>query len=127
MAVIIQEVVGNRQQDRFYPEISGVAKSYNFYPSGNAKPEDGVVNLALGLGKTIVDGGISWFYSPESPKVDPPFGSIDDMLKNTQLDFWSVNMGKPPSYNPIVETEYLVNDDLSIAESDNILNISLNC
>lgn len=123
MAVIIQEVVGNRQQDRFYPEISGVAKSYNFYPSGNAEPKEGVVNLALGLGKTIVDGGSSWFYSPEYPKVGPPFGSIGDMLKGTQLNFWSVNMGKPSKYNPLVETEYLANDDLSVAETDNTLKL----
>ena len=121
MAVIIQEVVGIRHMDRFYPELSGVARSYNFYPMGRAKPEEGVVNLALGLGKTIVDGGISWAYSPEYPKVDPPFGSVGDMLKNTQLDFWAVNMGKPPSYNPIMETEYMVKGDLTTAETDGTL------
>ena len=121
MAVIIQEVVGERHADRFYPELSGVARSYNFYPMGRAKPEEGVVNLALGLGKTIVDGGISWAYSPEYPKVDPPFGSVGDMLKNTQLDFWTVNMGKPPSYNPIMETEYMIKGDLTTAETDGTL------
>jgi len=121
MAVIIQEVVGNRHSDRFYPELSGVARSYNFYPMGKAKPEEGVVNLELGLGKTIVDGGISWAYSPEYPKVNPPFGSVGDMLKNTQLDFWAINMGKPPSYNPIMETEYMLKGDLSEAEFDGSL------
>lgn len=123
MAVVIQEVVGHRYQDRFYPTISGVAKSYNFYPSGNSKPEDGVISLALGLGKTIVDGGISWFFSPKSPQVGPPFSSINDMLKGTQLDFWSVNMGKPPAYSPILETEYLLNDDITKAESDGVLKL----
>ena len=121
MAVIIQEVVGVRHTDRFYPELSGVARSYNFYPMGRAKPEEGVVNLALGLGKTIVDGGISWAYSPEYPKVDPPFGSVGDLLKNTQLDFWAINMGKPPSYNPLAETEYMMKGDLMTAESDGSL------
>ena len=121
MAVIIQEVVGVRNMDRFYPELSGVARSYNFYPMGRAKPDEGVVNLALGLGKTIVDGGISWAYSPEYPKVNPPFGSVGEMLKNTQLDFWAVNMGEPPSYNPIMETEYMVQKDLTIAETDGSL------
>ena len=121
MAVIIQEVVGVRHMDRFYPELSGVARSYNFYPMGRAKPEEGVVNLALGLGKTIVDGGISWAYSPEYPKVNPPFGSVGDLLKNTQLDFWAVNMGKPPSYNPIVETEYMIKGDITTAELDGTL------
>jgi len=121
MAVIIQEVVGVRHMDRFYPELSGVARSYNFYPMGRAKPDEGVVNLALGLGKTIVDGGISWAYSPEYPKVNPPFGSVGEMLKNTQLDFWAVNMGNPPSYNPIMETEYMVQKDLTTAETDGSL------
>lgn len=123
MAVVIQEVIGHRYQDRFYPTVSGVAKSYNFYPSGDSKSEDGVISLALGLGKTIVDGGISWFFSPKTPQVGPPFGSIGDMLKGTQLDFWSVNMGKPPSYNPILETEYLLNDDITKAEADGILKL----
>ncbi len=62
MAVIVQEVVGRRYGDRFYPTVSGVARSYNFYASGNARPEQGVVELALGLGKTIVDGEASWAY-----------------------------------------------------------------
>ena len=57
MAVVVQEVVGRRHGDRFYPDLSGVARSYNFYPVGPAQPEEGVVDLALGLGKTIVDGG----------------------------------------------------------------------
>ena len=60
MAVIIQEVVGLRRGDRFYPDISGVARSYNYYALDPARPEDGVVTLALGLGKTIVDGGVAW-------------------------------------------------------------------
>jgi len=60
MAVVIQEIVGRRCGDRFYPCVSGVARSHNFYPTGHASPRDGVVTLALGLGKTIVDGGLSW-------------------------------------------------------------------
>ena len=121
MAVIIQEVVGNEHQKRFYPEISGVARSYNFYPPGEAKPEDGVVNLALGLGKTIVDGGVSWAYSPAAPKKDPPFKSIRDMLKQTQLKFWSVNLGHLPEYDPIKETEYMFEKYLTEAEEDGTL------
>jgi len=121
MAVIIQEVVGKRKSERYYPELSGVARSYNFYPMGRAKHEDGVVNLALGLGKTIVDGGLSWTYVPSYPKLQPPYASMSDMLKNTQLEFWSVNMGKPPSYNPSKETEYMLQNDLLVAEKDETL------
>ncbi len=121
MAVIIQEIVGNRYSDRYYPELSGVAKSYNFYPFGNAKPEDGVVNLAFGLGKTIVDGGLSWVYSPKLPKESPPYGSIGELLKQTQTEFWAVNMGKPPSYDPIKETEFMLEENITVAEPDGTL------
>ncbi len=121
MAVIIQEVIGLRHADRYYPELSGVARSYNFYPMGRAKPDNGVVDLALGLGKTIVDGGVSWTYSPAFPKVNPPFGSVGEMLKQTQNEFWAVNMGKSPDYDPSKETEYMVNENLTIAESDGTL------
>ena len=121
MAVIIQEVVGQRHDERFYPELSGVARSYNFYPMGRVKPEEGVVNLALGLGKTIVDGGISWTYSPAYPKINPPYSSVGELLKQTQINFWTVNMGKPPAYNPITETEFMLKEDLAKAEKDRTL------
>lgn len=121
MAVIIQEVVGKRHWDRFYPHISGVARSYNFYPTGHANPEDGVVDLALGLGKTIVDGDRSWTYSPAFPKAVPPYNSIGDLLKETQTEFWTINMGRPPEYDPIKETEYMMKGNLKDAELDGTL------
>ncbi len=121
MAVIIQEVIGEKHETRYYPELSGVARSYNFYAFGNASPEDGIVSLALGLGKTIVDGGTSWSFSPAFPKADPPFGSVSDMLKNTQNNFWSVNMGKASAYDPVNETEYMVEDNITVGEKDKTL------
>jgi hypothetical protein len=123
MAVIIQEIVGQRHGDRFYPNISGVARSYNFYPSAIARPEEGVVSLALGLGKTIVDGGMSWTYSPAHPKSPPPFGSVSELLDGTQREFWAVNMGKPPAYDPVNETEYMFLCDLPAAEADEVLHL----
>jgi len=121
MAVIIQEVVGSRFGERFYPHISGVARSYNYYRFGNNRPEEGVINLALGLGKTIVDGGVCWSYCPASPRSGTPFGSIRDMLQNTQLKFWSVNMGKPPAFDPVKEMEYMGEHDLETSEEDGTL------
>jgi hypothetical protein len=118
MAVILQEVVGRRYRDKFYPDISGVARSHNFYPTGNARHEDGVVQLALGLGKTVVDGGTCWSYSPAYPDAAPPFGSATDMLRQTQTEFWTVNMGRPPAYDPMKETEYLKLLNVSDAEED---------
>jgi len=123
MAVIIQEVVGLRRGGRFYPDIAGVARSYNYYAMEPARPEDGVVSLALGLGKTIVDGGLVWTFSPAYPQKPPPFNSVDEMLDGTQRDFWAVNMGKPSAYDPVSETEYLVRASLSDAEADGALDL----
>jgi len=121
MAVIIQEVVGRRHYERFYPDISGVARSYNFYSVGRTKPEDGVVDLALGLGKAIVDGGLVWSYSPAFPNLSPPVGSPGELLKTTQSEFWAVNMGKPPVHDPVKETEFLIKGSLADAEYDGTL------
>jgi hypothetical protein len=123
MAVVIQEVVGRRFGDRYYPHLSGVCRSYNFYPTARAKPDEGVVNLALGLGKTIVDGGVTWSFAPPRPHIAPPFGSVRDQMKSTQSRFWAVNMGKPPAYDPIAETEYLVEASLTDAETDGTLDL----
>ncbi len=121
MAVIIQEVVGNRFDDRYYPHLSGVARSYNFYPTGKATPDKGVVDLALGLGKTIVDGGLVWNYSPAYPRVGPVVGSASELLKVSQTKFWAVNMGRPSEYDPIREEEYLLEGELGCAEYDGTL------
>jgi hypothetical protein len=121
MAVIIQEVVGRRHRGRFYPDVSGVARSYNFYPVGDAQHAEGVVDLALGLGKTIVDGGRSWTYTPTRPDRPPPFNSIRHMLQETQTEFWAVRMGPPPEVDPLAETEYLVRCSLGDAEQDGTL------
>jgi hypothetical protein len=123
MAVIIQEVVGARHGDRFYPHLSGVCRSYNFYPDARARPEEGVVNLALGLGKTIVDGGLTWSYTPPRPHIPPPFGSVRDQMKSSQTRFWAVNMGKPPAFDPIAETEYLLEAGLADADYDSALDL----
>ncbi|HMK24195.1 MAG TPA: PEP/pyruvate-binding domain-containing protein [Terriglobales bacterium] len=123
MAVILQEVVGLRRGERFYPDLAGVARSYNYYALEPARPEDGVVTLALGLGKTIVDGGLAWTFSPPYPHKPPPFASVGEMLKGTQTEFWAVNMGKPPAYDPVSETEYLVHANLADAEGDGVLDL----
>ena len=121
MAVIIQEVVGRPHRGRFYPELSGVARSHNFYPLGGSRPEDGVVDLALGLGRTIVDGDLAWTYSPASPARTPPFGGVDELIKGTQTRFWAVNTDNPPAYDPVNEVEYLVSAGLDAAEEDGAL------
>ncbi len=121
MAVIIQEMAGMRIGDRFYPNLSGVARSFDYYPYGHAQSDDGVVDLALGLGKTVVDGEKVWSYCPAFPKSPPPYNSTRDILKSTQTEFWAVNMGKSPAYDPIRETEYMVKVGLAEAEYDSSL------
>ncbi len=121
MAVIIQEVVGARYGDRFYPHLSGVARSHNFYPLGHAKPGDGVIDLALGLGKSIVDDGVGWSFSPAYPQANPPYISISELLEQSQTAFWAINMGPPGEYNPVQETEYMLKFNLEDAERDGTL------
>jgi len=91
MAVLLQEVVGIKHEDYFYPTISGVAKSYNYYPSGPCKPEEGIVYLALGLGKAIVDGGSSFCFCPEKPKA-PLFGTPKDFIKYSQRSYYALKL-----------------------------------
>ncbi|GAB4168613.1 MAG: hypothetical protein Kow00108_01780 [Calditrichia bacterium] len=108
MAVIIQEVVGEPHGHFFYPEISGVMNSINFYAFGHGKPDDGVIHLAFGLGQTIVQDGVSWSYSPAFPMHPPPFNSPEDQLKVTQKSFWSVYLGPVERPDPLSEFEFMV-------------------
>ncbi|MBN2018046.1 MAG: hypothetical protein JW794_07970 [Candidatus Cloacimonetes bacterium] len=112
MAVVIQEVVGDQHGEFFYPYISGVLKSYNFYPSEQIGPDAGFAALAFGLGKTIVDGSICWSYCPRYPRTPQPFNNMRDLLENTQKEYWAVNLGTINSYNPVAETEYLVQNSI---------------
>ncbi|HEX9735888.1 MAG TPA: PEP/pyruvate-binding domain-containing protein [Thermoanaerobaculia bacterium] len=92
MAVIVQSLVGRRYGRRFYPAFAGVAESYNFYPLGPQKPEDGVVHVALGLGRFVVAGGAALRFNPHLPGVLPPFPNARAMLNNTQRKFYALDM-----------------------------------
>ncbi len=92
MAVVVQEIVGRNYGNYFYPAISGVAQSHNFYPVGPMASEDGIVHMALGLGKTVVEGEKSIRFSPKFPKHIMQFSSVEDMLKNGQRYFYCLNM-----------------------------------
>ncbi|MFO7792926.1 MAG: PEP/pyruvate-binding domain-containing protein [Candidatus Saliniplasma sp.] len=91
MAVMLQEVIGEKHGKYFYPTISGVAKSYNHYPSGPCKAEDGIVYLALGLGKAVVDGSNTFCFCPEHPKA-PLSGTPKDFMRYSQNDFYAVDL-----------------------------------
>ncbi|HET9232789.1 MAG TPA: PEP/pyruvate-binding domain-containing protein, partial [Candidatus Eisenbacteria bacterium] len=92
MAVIVQRLAGAMHGNRFYPEISGVARSYNFYPMAPLRSEDGVVSLALGLGKTVVEGGKAFRFSPRHPQLPVDFASPGDLLEAAQTTFYALDM-----------------------------------
>lgn len=92
MAVVLQEVVGTQYGDHYYPTISGVARSLNFYPIGNEKAEDGIANIALGLGKYIVDGGLTLRFSPRHPHNILQMSTTDFALRETQTRFYALDL-----------------------------------
>ena len=93
MAVIIQQVVGNRYGDFFYPAISGVAQSHNYYPYAKMKPEDGIATIAMGLGTIVVEGERALRFSPKYPQI-LPYTDAEDILKNAQRYFYCIKMAK---------------------------------
>ena len=92
MAVILQEVVGTQYGDRFYPSISGVARSLNYYPIGDEKAEEGTVSLALGLGKYIVDGGLTLRVCPYHPTQVLQTSEMEIALRETQTSFYALDL-----------------------------------
>jgi CheY-like chemotaxis protein len=94
MAVILQKVVGVAHPPRFYPDFSGVARSYNFYPSPPARSEDGIAAVALGLGKTVVDGGRSVRFSPRYPRHLLTGSTVSRSVKSSQLEFYAIDLDR---------------------------------
>jgi len=92
MGIILQEVCGNRHDKIFYPTLSGVARSINYYPIGSEKAEDGIANVALGLGKLIVDGGQSLRFSPKHPRKILQLNSPDTAVKESQKLFYALDL-----------------------------------
>lgn len=119
MAVVIQEVVGNQYSNLFYPHISGVAQSYNFYPFAHMKPEEGFALAAVGLGKYVVEGNRAYRFSPKYPGTE--INSPADQIKNTQVRFYAVNMKKDKPNLLDGEIAGLTYKDLSVAEKNKTL------
>ncbi len=113
MAIVLQEVVGENHGDRCYPTISGVARSLNFYPIRDEKPEDGIANIALGLGKYIVDGGVTLRFSPLHPHSILQTSLLDYALKETQTKFCALNL------------KSLRADQFSVDDAYNLLTLSV--
>jgi len=118
MAVIIQRLVGERVGNFYYPAISGVAQSYNYYPFARMQPEDGIATIALGLGRAVVEGERTLRFCPKYPNILPQRSTVDDILKNAQRFFYALKMGEDYHALDITETENLVRRELSEAADE---------
>ncbi|HVI08755.1 MAG TPA: DUF5752 family protein [Candidatus Binatia bacterium] len=121
MAVIIQQLVGNAHGLRFYPDFSGVVRSHNFYPVPPMTFADGIAAVALGLGRAVVDGGKCLTFCPRYPQNLLQFSSVDDILANSQTEFWALSLNRVPQGRPgrLQEERF----DLDSAESDGTLSL----
>jgi hypothetical protein len=115
MAVIIQEVVGVAHGDRFYPDFSGVGRSYDFYPTPPIRPEDGVVAVGLGLGEAVAGGETCLRFCPKYPRHLVTLSSVDDALRNSQREFYALDLGG--NADP-ADPGRLVRHGLQVAEED---------
>jgi CheY-like chemotaxis protein len=92
MAVAIQRVVGTHYDDRFYPDFSGVARSFNYYPTLPLTSEDGVAAVALGMGRSVAAGERCLSFCPRHPQSIVPFSSVEEILNNSQREFWAMQL-----------------------------------
>jgi hypothetical protein len=122
MAVILQQVVGSRYADRFYPDFSGVVRSRNFYPVPPMSREDGIAAVALGLGREVVEGGKCLTFCPRYPRHIMQFSSVEDILANSQSQFWALEMNHPDRTgdDPVAELRE-ARFPLHISEADGTL------
>ena len=104
MAVILQQVVGAPHGGRFYPDFSGVARSYNFYPVPPMQFRDGIAAVALGLGRAVVDGGKCLSFCPRYPRHILQFSSVEDILSNSQSEFWALELNEAERGEGVSET-----------------------
>jgi hypothetical protein len=122
MAVIVQKIVGANHNGKFYPEFSGVAKSYNFYPNPPLKSSDGLTSVAPGLGKAIVDGGLTFRFCHKSPQHNLQYSSIEDLLNYTPKDFFALDLKEEFLDDSIAEDRLVKKYFLSEAHKDGALN-----
>lgn len=120
MAIVIQEVVGNQFDQLFYPHISGVAQSYNFYPFAHMKPEEGFGLTAIGLGKYVVEGNRAYRFSPKYPGTE--INSPKDQFRNSQVKFYAVDLNNKKPDLLDGEVAGLTFENLDIAEKQGVLN-----
>jgi hypothetical protein len=122
MAVIIQKMIGAPHNNKFYPDFSGVGKSYNFYPVQPQLSNDGIVSVALGLGKTVVDGGNALRFCPKYPLHLQQLSTIKETLRNNQNEFYALALTEHQNAIVVTHDMLVKKFDLQIAEVDGTLN-----
>jgi CheY-like chemotaxis protein len=115
MAVVLQQLTGRAHENYFYPAISGVAQSYNFYPISHLKAEEGIAHIALGLGKIVMEGGLTLRFCPKYPQFLPQFSIVDDMLENSQKYFYALKLDEFPTDEKSISSS---KEDLTLAKLD---------
>ena len=118
MAVIIQHLAGVEYGNYFYPSISGVSQSHNFYPISHMKPEEGIAHIAMGLGKTVVEGEKTLRFSPKYPAIMPQFSTVDDILAGAQRFFYALKIKDYPDNLNFEEHSNLEKREVADAETE---------
>ncbi len=121
MAIVLQETCGSKYGNRFYPSFSGVARSLNYYPIGSEKPEDGIANIAMGLGKHIVDGGTTLRFSPAYPHNVLQTSTLDFALRETQTFFNALDLSQMQFIPQVDDGFNLMKISVRDAENDGTL------
>jgi hypothetical protein len=118
MAVIIQRAVGSQYGNRFYPTLSGVVQSLNYYPFSSMKTEDGIASIAIGLGKAVMEGENALRFSPRHPEILPQRSTVDDILRGSQKYFYALAMNDPDCSKEINDSTTLTKVTVHSAMSD---------
>jgi len=121
MGILIQQIVGKKYDDLFYPDFSGVARDLNFFPISHMKREDGIAYVALGLGKAIMEGQNVLQFSPKHPDILPQLTEGNLPMKNTQKEFYAINLANPEPSFLFDEDATLKKENLARAEKDGTL------
>ncbi|MBN2445222.1 MAG: histidine kinase [Phycisphaerae bacterium] len=121
MAVILEPVVGRQRGQYYYPSIAGTARSYNYYPFGHMRPDDGIASVALGLGSLVVDGGPALRFCPEHPQVLPQMADSDEFINRSQRTFYAIDTKQSDADLAAPDYRGMVTLDIDVAEQHGTL------
>jgi len=118
MAILVMEMIGQKFENRYYPTISGVTRNINYYPISYMNREEGIANIALGFGKSVVEGEKSLRFSPMHPNILPQYFSVKETIKSSQNSFYTLKLDHSNDLLKNGEKQNLIKTDLETAEND---------